>query len=118
MVVQLLRSRCDAIGEQLAHDEAQVHIAREMPSNCRGAHLGRVRWGNDNEHAQNEASEQLADEEHTKGPREELDEDEAGREDNAHAKRTLAPKPVHGIRSKDGTDDLSDGISHREACLP
>lgn len=97
VAVHPLRAGGDAVAEELPDDEAQVHKGGEVAADGGRADLGGVGRRDDDKHAQDEAGEQFAREEDAQRARKELDEDEAGDENDAGAKGALAAKHVHGV---------------------
>lgn len=112
MVIQLGRAGRDAVGQELADDEAEVGVAGEVGAEGERADLGGVGGRDDDVAAEHEAAEELAGQQHRKGPRKELDKDEAGREDHARGKGVFAPEQVHWVGRDEGSDYLTDGVAH------
>lgn len=118
MVVHGLRPRRDAVGDELAHDEAQVDVAGEVAAQRDGAHLAGVRGGDDDVATQDEAAEELADQQDRQGAGEELDEDQGAGEDDAGGEGPLAAEEVHRVRREERANDLPHGVAHGQARLP
>lgn len=108
----------DAVGEQLAHDKAQVDVAGQVAAQGHGTHLGGIRGRNHDVAPEHEPAEQFADEQDGQRAREKLHKDERAREHHAGAVRALAPQRVHGVRGAQRADDLAHGIAHAETALP
>lgn len=118
VVIHSLRPRRDAVGNELAHDEAQVDVASEMPPQRDGAHLAGVR-GRDNDIAtQYQTPKELTDQQDRQGAREELDEDQRASQHNAGGKGPFPPEEVHRVRGEEGAHDLAHGVAHGQARLP
>lgn len=118
VVIHSLRPGRDAIGDKLAHDEAQVDIASEVPPQRDRAHLASIRRSNHHIATQDQPPEELADQQDRQGAREELDEDQGASQHNAGSKGPLAPEEVHRVRGEEGAHDLAHGVAHGQARLP
>lgn len=112
VVVQFGGTSSDAVTQELANNEAKVDEGGEVATKCCGTDLRGVSWSNDDEHAQDETSQQLSGQKDSERLGEELDEDDAGSEDDTDRKGELSAKVVHRVSSEDGTDNLADGVAH------
>lgn len=118
MVFELRGTSSDAVSKKLADNEAEVDERGEMTTKRRGTDLGGISWRNNDKHSQDETGQQFSGEKNAEGLGEELNKDDAGSEDNTSGEGEFSTKVIHGVSSKECTENLSDWVAHTESRLP